>query len=344
MARFAAAQFTGRCRGLGLEAGRLLLILYQQYVVSTLSYASAVWAPGLALKAASRRVVRGGAVSEAEQFHAMQLRVHLGLPRRTPTATVLAEAGQPPLYVTWLAAAARLWNVLVTAPADSVMQQVLEASREMLAEPGERQTAARHQTWLDQLQQAMAAAGVPFDPHCDTPLQLETVHTIALSTYLQRLGTAVQQPDCGGRMSHYFLTVRPECWLSEEGYTQPPYIREVRERSSRQAIAELRSGLDWGLVERERLRGRQRMPREQRACTLCQAHGRPPAAEDAHHIVFECAAYDDLRALFPHLFDAGQPQTLAAFLSPTDPARMRDVGRFAAACRRRGRARHGLPP
>ena len=43
---FAVAVFDGRGAALGLEAARLLLILYQQMVDSTLSYAAAVWAPG----------------------------------------------------------------------------------------------------------------------------------------------------------------------------------------------------------------------------------------------------------------------------------------------------------
>lgn len=44
VARFAAAMFEGRCAELGLQATRLLLILYSTFVDSTLSYTAAVWA------------------------------------------------------------------------------------------------------------------------------------------------------------------------------------------------------------------------------------------------------------------------------------------------------------
>ena len=107
MARFAAATFEGRCAERGLEAARLLLILYSQMVYSTLSYAAAVWAPALALAAAARPVVGSSGHSAAELQHSRALRRLLGLPTRTPVATVLAEAGEPPLYITWLVRAAR---------------------------------------------------------------------------------------------------------------------------------------------------------------------------------------------------------------------------------------------
>ena len=100
VARFAAAAFAGRCDALGLEAARLLLMLYHSLVNSTLSYCAAVWAPGLAHAAARRPIVSGSGASEAELQQHRDLRRLLGLPQRTPTATILAEAGQLPLYIT----------------------------------------------------------------------------------------------------------------------------------------------------------------------------------------------------------------------------------------------------
>ena len=100
VARFAAAAFEGRCAELGLEAARLLLLLYHSLVDSTLSYCAAVWAPGLALTAARRAILGGRRVSDAERQHHRTLRRLLGLPQRAPTATILAEAGEVPLYIT----------------------------------------------------------------------------------------------------------------------------------------------------------------------------------------------------------------------------------------------------
>jgi hypothetical protein len=129
VARFAAATFEGRCAELGLVAARLLLILYSQMVDSTLSYAAAVWAPALALAAAARPVVGSSGHSAAELQHSRALRRLLGLPTRTPMATVLAEAGEPPLYITWLVHAARFWSTVVAAPQGSLIRQPADGSR-----------------------------------------------------------------------------------------------------------------------------------------------------------------------------------------------------------------------
>ena len=50
------------------------------------------------------------------------MRRPLDLPQRAATATVLAEAGQLPLYITWLMAAARLWSTVVAAAQCNIMQ------------------------------------------------------------------------------------------------------------------------------------------------------------------------------------------------------------------------------
>ena len=96
-------------------------------------WAPAVWAPGLAMAAAARPVVSGGAgrstpLSEPELQHLRFLRRLLALPRSTPAATILAEAGQPPLHAHWLRQAARLWNSLVTAPEGSMPRLVVQAA------------------------------------------------------------------------------------------------------------------------------------------------------------------------------------------------------------------------
>ena len=109
------------------------------------------------------------------------------------------------------------------------------------------------------------------------------------------------------RLQHYFDCVRPEC-LEVAGYGMAPYLVEVRERHRRLGLAELRSGVHWGAEERERLLGPARRPRDQRYCMHCAAAGLGGRAEDADHIVFECALYAHLRPIwFPDIFPAGQP-------------------------------------
>jgi hypothetical protein len=354
VARFAAADFEGQCAQqaspaavlegrvaeLRLESARLLLLLYHQMVDSTLSYGAAVWAPGLAFAAARRPVCGGSGLSAAELQHHRTLRRLLGLPTRTPIATILAEAGEPPLYVSWLVRAARLWSTLVAAPAGSIMQQVLEASLQLATECPVRMPAAQ-QPWAAQLQGAMTAAGVDFDPQQRAELPHEQVRQAALGHYLQRVAVAAQQPGAS-RLHHYFCTVRPGC-LTTDSYSMAAYIEVVRQRHWRLGLAELRSGVHWGAEEQDRLRGRAARPRAARLCEHCAAKGHGAHAEDTRHIMFDCVLYADLRALHPDLFPADAPEqqpSLAAMLDGPPEV----VACFAGACRRRGRRAAGLPP
>jgi hypothetical protein len=176
------------------------------------------------------------------------------------------------------------------------------------------------------------------------------VQQAALQHYLQRVAAAAQSPGAS-RLHHYFGVVRPDC-LSPGGYGRPAYIEAVRERHRRRALAELRTGVHWGAVERDRLLGSARRPREQRHCEHCARAGLPGRVEDTHHIVFECALYTDLRQLSPQLFphpptgsrmpiftQLSRSGDLAAFLAGSDAA----TARFTSACRQRAHRRLGLP-
>jgi hypothetical protein len=175
-------------------------------VDSTLSYAAAVWAPALALAAAARPVVGSSGHSAAELQHSRALRRLLGLPTRTPVATVLAEAGEPPLYITWLVRAARFWSTVVAAPEGSLMRQVVDASLQMAAEC--HATPVAQLPWAAQLQRAMAAAGVVFDPQHRATLCPDAVREAALTRYLQRVAAAAAPGAGHARLHHYFVSVR----------------------------------------------------------------------------------------------------------------------------------------
>ena len=347
VARFAAAAFEGRCAEMGLEAARLLLLLYHSLVDSTLSYCAAVWAPGLAHAAAHRPIVGGRKVSEAEQQHYRTLRRLLGLPQRAPVATILAEAGEPPLYVSWLVSAARLWHRMTAAPQDSLLGRALQEARQLAAEcVDERQLAVAQRPWAAQLQLAMHTAGVQFSLDGAAMPPPAEVQQAALQHYQQRVAVAAAQTGAS-RLHHYFVEVRPGC-LTPGGYSRPAYIDTVRERHRRVALTELRTGVHWGAQERDRLLGPQRRPPAERFCQHCTEAGLGGRVEDTQHIVFDCALYTDLRQLYPQLFPPADPQhrlpmfrllTLRTILEGTCAATAAFLGR----CRRRARQRLGLP-
>ena len=351
-ARFATAQFEGRCAEMGLEAARLLLLLYHSLVDSTLSYCAAVWAPGLAHAAALRPITGGSGSSDAERQHHRILRRLLGMPPWAPTASILAEAGEPPLYVTWLVSAARLWHRVTQAPQGSLLARALQEARQLAATQlaDEPRLARAQRPWAAQLQSAMQAAGVQFGLDGAAMPPTAEVRRAAMQHYLQRVEAAAAERGAS-QLRHYFRLVRPSC-LTPEGYGRAAYIDAVRERHRRLALTELRLGAHWGAEARARQQGADRPAREQRHCRHCREAGLGDTVEDTHHILFDCILYDDLRRLHPQLFTQQQQQQqqhrlpvfleigMRAFLEGTCPS----TARYTSACRRLARRQLGLPP
>ena len=334
VARFAAASFEARCEELGLEAAKLLLTLYDVLVDSTLSYAGAVWAPGLAMAAAARPVVSGGAgrstpLSEPELQHLRFLRRLLALPRSTPAATILAEAGQPPLHARWLQQAARLWNSLVTAPEGSMPRLVVQAAAAVAVDCAD--VPPQRQPWAAQLAHSLRAVGLTFEPLHMDKISPDGTQQATLRLHLARV---TQETPAHTRLRHYFCDVRPEC-CSLDGYGRPPYVTEVRERRCRRGLTELRTGMHWGAEEQGRRTG---TPREQRVCPHCPALDGPGGIEDTRHILFVCPLYAAERERWPELFHEflGLPPAsvpLSAFFQQSNT----ELAALAAACRKKAR-------
>lgn len=97
------------------------------------------------------------------------------------------------------------------------------------------------------------------------------------------------------------------------------YLGAVRQRLSRVALAQLRTGSHWLAEETGRW---ERVPRAQRTCPHCQG-----GLEDVQHALFVCPLYSPARARFPDL--VFEP-TVHAFLEQ-DPVL---VAAFVAECQR----------
>ena len=144
--------------------------------------------PASRAAAAAQPDIGGAAPSERE----------LGVPTSTPTATVLAELGEPPLYVPWLAHAVCVWNSLVTAPAG--------------VEPADL-------PWAAQLATAKQLVGIEFDvQQQQQQVSPDSVRHAAMQRHLSRVAAALPQHTL---LQHYFSVVRPEaCTLV--GYSKQP--------------------------------------------------------------------------------------------------------------------------
>ena len=320
-ARCAAARLSmqgmqARSATLGLEATRVQLLLFNTLVDSKLSYGSGV--------AARRAVISGSSgtstePSEPEQLHLEFLRRMLGVRPSTPTAAVLAEAGEPPLYVRWLGRAARFWNRLLSRPADSVERRALEAS---VALASVKAGADAWASWAAQLAAAVQAVGVAFDPAQLQPLSPNVLQQAALDHHLQRVMAAAA---CERRtlLRHYFLTVRGG-GLTADSYGRPAYLQEVRYRAWWQPLVRIALGVHWGAEDTGRLRGQER---QERLCPHCPGLGGPGGIEDAFHMVFDCPLYSSARQRWAEL-----PFELRSLHLLFEQARPEALARFAADC------------
>jgi hypothetical protein len=294
------------------------LQLFSTMVDSVLSYGAEVWAMQLVAKAVTSNRCSSG--SKAEALYLGYLRQQLGVRQSTPSAVVLTEMGELPLWLRWLKRAARLWNRLLAQPPDSLLRRALGASLALALEAPAGQLARR--PWAGQLAEAMAGIGMPLDLQQPAPIGRKALERCGLEHHLRQLGDAATR-EGASKLRHYVEHVRGGR-LEAECYGRVQYLDVVRERGRREALAQLRTGSHWGAEETGRWTG---VAREQRVCPHCRS-----GVEDVAHMLFDCPLYAPQREQYPELFS--QDHTLQTFFEqPAGP-----VAHFAAACRRQWEA------
>ena len=98
----------------------------------------------------------------------------------------------------------------MAAPEGSVLRQVLDASLELATECEGGRVEAADLSWAVQLQRALEASGVQFNPHQRTPLSPTTTEGAVLECHLRRVVAAVDEAGAT-RLRLYFRVVRPDC-------------------------------------------------------------------------------------------------------------------------------------
>ncbi|KAL4859077.1 Retrovirus-related Pol polyprotein from type-2 retrotransposable element R2DM [Chlorella vulgaris] len=286
-ARAAMHSCNARCAALGVEAAPLQLRLFSTMVDAVLSYGS-----------------------EAERLHLAHLRRLLGVRQGTPTAVVLAEAGERPLWQRWVLRAVKLWNLAVTAEQSSLLWQAMTASVALAVAPGHRIPA--RQPWAQQLAAALAAMGVQLDLHQHLPVCQAAVQSACSAWQLKQLQDAATR-EGASKLQHYTQGVWGGTLDAASLGTRAAYLTVVRERGWA-PLAQLRTGSHWGAEETGRW---DKTPPEQQLCSHCGG-----GVETVQHIIFDCPLYAGLRTRFSDLFCLlPEPRTLHAFFQQP-PARL----------------------
>ena len=306
----------GRLRGTGLSQFDIRCRMFDVLVEPVMSYASHVWGPNLFADG----IRKGDHVSSAaDRTHLYFPRMRTGVGPRVCTTVLLRDTHRSPVSHHWVVLAARWWSALAAMdPGVPRLARSAWLSDITLMRGSETGGRVYTQCWSYKLLSALQDLGVisaaAWGPSVDlTQLRFdEACVRRCLSRRLNRAwqrvvrqpdGTAVPvvQQDPRAAVSDGVLQCTHAAHVyafdGSADYTQrqdaPPHMRLCMPSKYLQCLAQLRLGAARLEVQLGR-RQRQRVPRAERVCRLCQ----PACVEDERHFLLECPAYDGIRAQF----------------------------------------------
>ena len=229
--------------------------------------------------------LRGVARQSREQLaqqYLSQIKALAGLRISVATSIVWAELQQLPLQYLWLFRAATLWNSLSAGPglyADVLSDAV-------------RLAGLRVRNWVHGFKHHLAEVGYAFSPSDMRAVDLRMLHQV-VDQHMQRCwqGLSVSPrtaPSDGARLCTYFR------WIADDRHNAQRVIGLRLPYRVVNRFLRFRTGCH-GLPSD--VGAHQGVPRERRFCTLCRQ-----GVGDELHLVFECAALQDLRAQMPGIF------------------------------------------
>jgi hypothetical protein len=242
------------------------------------------------------------------------LRRVLGLRAGTPTAVLLAEAGQYPLSVDILVGLARAWNRYVSMPEERLARQVFDHNLTLMgANIAPNKLRA---PWSTQMVHCLSDAS-PLAP--DGSPQLIDVQKLRVKLqddFLDSLRSSEKS------MTVAYLDIVGS--VTRDTFGPAAHLQAVRSAYSRQSLTQLRTGSHWLAVATAIWAAGPTPPRHQRLCSRC----RRSEVDDVGHMLWSCPALEAERMQHSSLFMT-PAASLAEFFQQDSPA----VASFARACR-----------
>ena len=275
---------------------RLGIRLYDVHVRPIATYASCVWAVSFSDAAPQRKVV----TNALERLHIDFIRGWCHLRGSEPIWILYRELGRLPLHYYWWRDILSFLNRVVALPQASIWSQMMHDN--FAAAAG----GARN--WAMNVQRMMRGLGHV----CDTPdvIDLQLVLQGLRSKYddvWRQLHPFPRQCNSLVRMTTYYR------WMDRGDWLQKPVFL-YKDYSASKTCAYLRFRLGTHDLGIELGRWLDVKPRHLRICSRCDQQ----KVDDERHLVFECTAFEHLRAARRHLFTAAIGEDMRAFFGQRD--------------------------
>jgi hypothetical protein len=223
-----------------------------------------------------------------------------GVGKSTPRTPLLLEAGRTPLAVFWLRMAVKIWNKALARPADDLLGQAVREGASARA-PG---------SWARALTDALGYLGLSWLGADGEPCAVDRAEATRaaedrwLAEYRKPLPGPADVWAQGPRAvraapndySTGFRALVYTSWFQTEGgwRRRESAAFHLNERGQIEAVMRFRLGAHRLAVTEGRF-GSNRRDRNERLCQCCKQ-----GVEDELHL-FECPAYEGLRARYPRL-------------------------------------------
>jgi hypothetical protein len=229
-----------------------------------------------------------------QSYQAAVYKHSLGVPRSTANLLTFFEVGRYPMQIQWLARTLRYWNKLA---------ELSEKGSSLLADAFVANVAVglgygHTKNWAAELRSALQF--VCPDPswtahmlQCKT-IEVEPIVAAAQQAFCNLLHTYTDAPDADACCKRHFCKYANHMMLGGRGaehdrLPSPAYIAALVPLAHKQALARLR--LSSAPIQTNMQRS---VPYSQRWCIRGCDH----ALDSEQHLLFECAAVEDVRTLF----------------------------------------------
>jgi hypothetical protein len=307
LGRRAMFAMSRRCNVLGISRVDLRVCLFDTLVRSIVCFGCEVWGP--------RGYLTREVAEPVEALHLMFLRMCLGVRRTVATDVLYEEMGRQPLAVYWVAQAVRFRDRVLARKEEDLAKQAMMESASMSVRGVKKCWAAYLEHSMDRCADEgwsrkkgeLKGAGPIWRRLLHRGEELREIadddRTDFKKYTYQKWFCAKPDTSCG---------VRGRCRFWE--------VLSVRKEI--QLVAGLRMGSHHLEIEEGRMR---KLARSQRVCVVCDKRVR----EDERHVVFECEAYQQIRARAMDIFkgcsvvEGSADKVVAAWMNPEDEERAR---------------------